>query len=128
MYTCQLKPFSGYRHRGWRNFQVAAKSDLDENRKLVHSRLLFVNEFSVVREIVTHVRLQIRVCSSVGTERQNVCASMFVLCVVECCVCEAECVWHGARPPCEQQLFVDTGSVLGCWGVGGLGERRETSG
>lgn len=70
----------------------------------------------MIREIISHVKFRNRVCSSVGTERLNVCVSMFVLCVVECCVCEAECVWHGARPPCEQQLFVDTGSVLGGWG------------
>lgn len=58
-------------------------------------------------------------CGNRRTEclREYVC--VVCVCVVECCVCEAECVWRGASPPCEQQLFVDTGSVLGVGGEEG---------
>jgi len=72
----------------------------------------------VVCEIVSHVRVKkISVCSTVGTERLNVCVSMFVLCVwwnvvfVRLSVC-------GMGPG----LPVNSSSLWTqevCWGVGG---------
>lgn len=57
-----------------------------------------------------------RLRSSVG---MFACECVCVVCGGMLCLWGSVCVWHGASLPCEQQLFVDTGSVLGGWGRGG---------